>query len=88
MINSKQWMEEFSKEFGQAIIDGLFLFIKEFWLYILVFFALATIARIVNTKSAIEAEKKKKQREQEEFERRVELYLKKKDEYEAKKKRT
>lgn len=76
---------ELSKIFSDSFYHAIFEFLKMFWPYLLALFILAIVSRIINERINIRNAKLRKQREQAEFERKVELYLKKKDEHEAKK---
>ncbi len=66
-----------------AFMDALLLIWKEFWPFILAFLGLYILAVIIKTAVENDERKRRKQREQEEFERRIELFLRKKDEHDA-----
>lgn len=79
---------EFSKLFYDGIFEGFGMFLKMTWPYILGFIVLVILLEIVNIKLDIRNQKIKKEKEQAEFEKRVEIYLRKKDEHEAKKRKS
>lgn len=76
-------MDDFILDLDKGFKEGMLLFLKEFWPFILALLGLYILAVIIKTAVENDERKRRKQREQEEFERRVELFLRKKDEHDA-----